>query len=111
MLSPAGRETRELVAQAMAQLISVPSSAARMMRSNKSGIVGLITGAISLSIEPATPSGLADLFIVKGIQRAVRGVAAIPDAKCRHGSGERYGRLSGTVGTRNRDASDLDQWR
>jgi len=71
--APVGRETRELVAQAMAQLGYVPSSAARMMRSNKSGLVGLITGAISLPNEPAMPSGLPDLFIVQGIQRAMEG--------------------------------------
>jgi LacI family transcriptional regulator len=69
--APVGRETRELVQAAMAQLGYVPSSAARMMRSNKSGLVGLITGAISLPNEPTMPSGLPDLFIVQGIQRAM----------------------------------------
>lgn len=69
--APVGGKTREAVQAAMAQLGYVPSSAARMMRSNKSGLVGLITGAISLPNEPAMPSGLPDLFIVQGIQRAM----------------------------------------
>ena len=41
------------------------------MRSNKSGLVGLITGAISLSPSRADVSGLPDLFIVQGIQKAM----------------------------------------
>ena len=69
--APVGRETREAVEAAMAALGYVPSQAARMMRSNKSGLVGLITGAISLPNEPTLPSGLPDLFIVQGIQRAM----------------------------------------
>lgn len=69
--APVGRETREAVEAAMATLGYVPSNAARMMRSNKSGLVGLITGAISLPNEPTLPSGLPDLFIVQGIQKAM----------------------------------------
>ena len=42
--APVGRETREKVEQAIHALGYVPSNAARMMRSNRSGIVGLITG-------------------------------------------------------------------
>ena len=69
--APVGRETREAVEVAMAQLGYVPSNAARMMRSQKSGLVGLITGAISLPSEALQPQGLPDLFIVQGIQRAM----------------------------------------
>ncbi len=54
----------------MVALGYVPSNAARMMRSNKSGLVGLITGAISTAQEPTTPTGLPDLFILQGIQKA-----------------------------------------
>ena len=39
--------TRENVETAIAALGYIPSSAARIMRSNRSGLVGLITGAIS----------------------------------------------------------------
>lgn len=66
--APVGRKTRQAVEQAISDLGYVPSNAARMMRSNKSGLIGLITGAISRATEPAEPSGLPDLFIVQGIQ-------------------------------------------
>ena len=69
--APVGHKTRSAVEAAMAELGYVPSNAARMMRSQKSGLVGLITGAISLSAEPLQPQGLPDLFIVQGIQRAM----------------------------------------
>ncbi len=69
--APVGRETREAVDKAIAKLGYVPSNAARMMRSNKSGLVGLITGAISMSPEPMQPAGLPELFIVQGIQKAL----------------------------------------
>lgn len=68
---PVGRDTREAVETAMTSLGYVPSNAARMMRSNRSGLVGVITGAISLPNEPTQPAGLPDLFIVQGIQRAM----------------------------------------
>ena len=68
---PVGTKTREAVNAAIATLRYVPSNAARMMRSNKSELIGLITGAISLSSEPAQPAGLPDLFIVQGIQSAL----------------------------------------
>ncbi|AML51776.1 LacI family DNA-binding transcriptional regulator [Falsihalocynthiibacter arcticus] len=63
--------TKELVERAIAELGYVPSTAARAMRSNKSGLVGLITGAISLSPSRTDVSGLPDLFIVQGIQKAM----------------------------------------
>ncbi len=69
--APVGQKTRDAVEAAMLELGYVPSSAARMMRSQKSGLVGLITGAISLPTEPNQPQGLPDLFIVQGIQRAM----------------------------------------
>ena len=55
--APVGRETREAVEVAMAQLGYVPSNAARMMRSQKAGLVRLITGAISLPSEALQPQG------------------------------------------------------
>jgi LacI family transcriptional regulator len=65
------KSTKEAVEKAIAELGYVPSTAARAMRSNKSGLVGLITGAISLSPSRTDVSGLPDLFIVQGIQKAM----------------------------------------
>lgn len=69
--APVGKSTRTAVEAAIAQLNYVPSSAARMMRSQKSGLIGLITGAISMSPEPNQPAGLPELFIVQGIQKSL----------------------------------------
>ena len=69
--APVRLETRQQVEQAMNELGYVPSKAARSMRSNRSGIVGLITGAVSQSSELSEPHGLPDLFIVQGIQRVL----------------------------------------
>lgn len=63
--------TRERVERAMNELGYSPSSAARSMRSNKTGLVGLITGAISLTPTKRGDAGLPDLFIVQGIQKAI----------------------------------------
>jgi LacI family transcriptional regulator len=67
---PVGDKTREAVEAAMRELGYVRSNAARMMRAQKSGIVGLITGAISTR-QVSSQQGLPDLFIVQGIQRAL----------------------------------------
>ena len=69
--APVGKDTRDAVTAAMAALGYVPSSAARMMRSNRSGLIGLITGAISTSPEPIQPAGLPELLLVQGIQQAI----------------------------------------
>jgi len=69
--APVKTHTKEAVNKAIAELGYVPSTAARAMRSNKSGLVGLITGAISLSPNRSENSGLPDLHIVQGIQRAM----------------------------------------
>lgn len=69
--APVKPKTDKLVRKAITELGYVPSSAARTMRSNKSGLVGLITGAISLTPQKSDLSGLPDLFIVQGIQRAM----------------------------------------
>jgi LacI family transcriptional regulator len=66
---PVGGKTRDLVEAAIAQLGYVPSNAARMMRSSRSGLVGVITGAISMA-DGAKPTGLPELVIVQGIQQA-----------------------------------------
>lgn len=71
--APVGETTRAAVREAMAQLGYVPSNAARMMRSNKSGIIGLITGAISMSPTHTQPAGLPELLLVQGIQQVMAG--------------------------------------
>lgn len=66
---PVKARTRELVDAAMSQLGYVPSSAARAMRSNRTGLVGLVTGAISGPPAGGEQTGLPDLQIVRGIQQ------------------------------------------
>ena len=64
-------KTRLMVEQAIQELGYIPSSAARIMRSNRSGIIGLITGAISRSTDNLRAHGLPDMFLVQGAQQAV----------------------------------------
>ncbi|MGR3465629.1 LacI family DNA-binding transcriptional regulator [Limimaricola sp.] len=68
--APVGAKTRAAVETAIADLGYRPSNAARMMRSSRSGLIGLITGAISRGHD-GQPRGLPDLFIVQAIQRIV----------------------------------------
>jgi LacI family transcriptional regulator len=67
--APVNARTRETVEEAIGKLGYVPSSAARTMRSQRTGLVGLVTGAISGSQPAGGASGLPDLQIVQGIQR------------------------------------------
>lgn len=69
--APVKAETAMIVRQVIKELGYAPSSAARAMRSNKSGLIGLITGAISLDTSLPDNSGLPDLFIVQGVQKAM----------------------------------------
>lgn len=69
--APVNKETRRAVEDAMATLDYVPSSAARTMRSNRSGLVGLVTGAISVTPESSELSGLPEILIVQAIQLAM----------------------------------------
>ena len=69
--APVNAQTREAVEAAMAKLAYVPSSAARSMRSNKTGLIGMITGAISASPNQDEPVGLPEIFLVQGVQRAL----------------------------------------
>jgi LacI family transcriptional regulator len=66
--APVKKETRKTVEAAIRKLGYVPSTAARAMRSNRSGLVGLITGAISTVPATDEPEGLPELHIVQGIQ-------------------------------------------
>lgn len=67
--APVNEKTRAAVTAAIAGLNYVPSSAARTMRSRRSGLVGLITGAISTIPVFSEPAGLPSLGIVQGAQR------------------------------------------
>jgi LacI family transcriptional regulator len=67
--APVNEKTRDVVHAAMADLNYIPSNAARSMRRQKSGLVGLITGAISMSPRWTDPAGLPDIYIVQGAQR------------------------------------------
>lgn len=69
--APVNGLTKDSVNAAIRSLNYVPSRSARSLRSQKSGIVGLITGAISLPQNE--PSGLPDIMIVQGAQRVFAG--------------------------------------
>ena len=69
--APVNAQTREAVEATIARLAYVPSNAARTMRSQKSGLIGMITGAISMSPSPSEPVGLPDIYIVQSVQRVV----------------------------------------
>lgn len=70
--APVSDKTRAKVETAIAALGYIPSSAARVMRSNRSGLIGLITGAISRTGEYGGVHGLPDMFLIKGIQQKIR---------------------------------------
>lgn len=67
--APVNVKTRAKVEAAIAELDFVPSHAARTMRSQRSGLIGIITGAISGSPGSGEPAGLPDIHIVQGAQR------------------------------------------
>ena len=67
--APVREETRKRIEQAVRALGYVPSQAARSMRNNRSGLVGLVSGAVSGTPSEVGEKGLPDIFIVQGIQR------------------------------------------
>jgi LacI family transcriptional regulator len=69
--APVNVRTRELVEAAISQLGYIPSSAARAMRSSRTGLLGLVTGAITGPQAAGDATGLPDLQIVHGIQRVL----------------------------------------
>lgn len=69
--APVNARTRAAVLAAMGDLDYVPSSAARAMRSQRTGLIGLVTGAISGQPAGGAATGLPDLQIVQGIQRSL----------------------------------------
>ena len=70
--APVSDKTRSKVETAIAALGYIPSSAARIMRSHRSDLVGLITGAISRTGESTGGHGMPDMFLIKGIQQQIR---------------------------------------
>lgn len=68
--APVNEKTREAVEAAMASLNYVPSSAARTMRSQRSGLIGMITGAISTTHQ-FEDTGLPEIYLVQGAQRVI----------------------------------------
>lgn len=70
---PVREKTRAAVRDAMAALGYVPSSAARTMRSQRSGLVGIVTGALSGAPLDQGHTGLPELLIVQAAQRAFEG--------------------------------------
>lgn len=70
--APVSDKTRSKVETAIAALGYIPSSAARIMRSHRSGLIGLITGAISRTGENTGGHGIPDMFLIKGIQQRIR---------------------------------------
>ena len=66
--APVNEKTRAAVQKAIGELNYIPSSAARTMRSQRSGLVGMITGAISMSPH-FEATGLPEIYLVQGAQR------------------------------------------
>lgn len=63
--------TAAAVAAAMKKLNYVPSSAARTMRSNRSGLIGVVTNVLSGAYERPDQVGLPDLLLVQAIQQRI----------------------------------------
>lgn len=70
--APVSKATRDAVEAAIAQLGYVPSNAARTMRSSKTGLIGLISGAISEAETSPEQSGLPEIYIFQGVQKVLR---------------------------------------
>ncbi len=68
--APVNEKTREAVEAAMASLNYSPSSAARAMRSQRSGLIGMITGAISTTHQ-FEDTGLPEIYLVQSAQRVI----------------------------------------
>jgi LacI family transcriptional regulator len=69
--APVHEKTRAAVHAAISELGYIPSSAARSMRSQKTGLVGMITGAISSSPVQDQVEGLPEIYLVQGAQRVL----------------------------------------
>lgn len=95
--APVNAKTREAVRKAIGVLSYVPSSAARSMRSNRTGLVGLITGAISSAPSDVGMSGLPDMHIVQGLQKQLADAGLTLLISDTGGSQARVGELMRTL--------------
>lgn len=68
---PVNVKTREKVQKTIDALGYRPSQAARLMRTSKSGLIGLITTAISNTSDVSDPTGLPDIYLVQGVQQVM----------------------------------------
>ena len=66
--APVSEKTRDAVKKAMGELEYIPSYAARSIKSHKSGLIGMITGAISTVKGNPSHAGLPEIHIVQGAQ-------------------------------------------
>lgn len=73
---PVKEKTRERVTEAIERLNFVPSQAARMMRRQKSGIIGVVTGAIS-GDATGSARGLPEIYLLQGVQSALSAAGKI----------------------------------
>jgi LacI family transcriptional regulator len=94
--APVGRGTRESVEKAMLDLGYVPSSAARALRSNKSGLIGVVSGAVSHTSDAPELAGLPEIFIVRGIQNVLEAKGQTMLLADTGGESRRVGRLMRT---------------
>ena len=69
---PIRPETKAKVDKAIEMLRYEPHRGARLMRSSKSGLVGIITGLFSSSDQGKATAGLSDLHILRGTYKACR---------------------------------------
>lgn len=65
-------QTRAKVKKAIAQLNYTPHKGARMMRSSKSGVFGMITSAISSTQKRTIDAGLSSIHIIRGAQEVMK---------------------------------------
>lgn len=70
--APVAEDTRKAVEAAIRDLGYVPSFAARSMRLSRSGLVGLISSAITNTQSSPEQSGLPEIYIFQGIQDVLR---------------------------------------
>ena len=71
--APVAKKTRDAVEKAMVDLEYIPSTAARSIKSQKSGLIGLVTGAISSSTDAPAHAGLPEINLVQGAQSVFEG--------------------------------------
>lgn len=88
--APVKDSTRLAVQNAIAELGYIPSSAARALRSQRSGLIGLITGAIDDRAEIADIRGLPDMFLVQGAQKAAAEAGKTVMVADTNGKSERF---------------------